>query len=332
MSQRAERGTRPLVVAWTSVSGRQRELANAIGGDPLVVYPLGRSRNPVAKLARYALSSAATVGKLLARRPSAVVVTTPPTIAAAVVTVYCRLTRTPCVLDAHPGTFGLQGDRLSGLLVPLFRRLAALSSAVLVTTPRLVSLVEEWGGTGIVFHEAPSTPASASRAGAPVDVLYVGTFQRDEPFDAILDASRLLPNVRFAVTGDLRLAPENLSTAAYPNITFVGYLASSEYESLIEAARLVVVLTDDRDSVVRAGFEAVWRLKPLVLSDTNALREAFPGAVHVDNSGTGVAAGVTALLDGPPTASVLETARDFAESKWSAQRDGLLAALATTRR
>lgn len=311
-------------VAWTSAPERAREIAAALGGLSFCHYPLGHVR-AITPL-RYVFSAILTAAFLARRRPRAVIVTNPPIFPALIALVYARLVRVPVLLDSHPGGFGLQGDRLSAKMQPVVRWVARRADATLVTERSLQERVEGWGGRGQIVHEAPpewdrsQTPAR----GETPEVLFVCTFGRDEPVSAFVEAAGQLPEVAFKVTGDLRKAPDGLAEAAPANVSFVGFLRGRDYPAALASADLIVVLTTEPTSVVKAGYEAVYAERPLLLSDWSAGREAFPLSAFAHNSSTALARGISAALENiEAMRSRTQEARLRQETRWTEQRQAL---------
>lgn len=279
---------------------------------------------------RYVLSSAVTIAYLVRRRPRAVVATNPPIFPPLLAWAYSRITRVPFLLDSHPAAFGVKDNRVARVFLPVHRWLARQAVTTLVTTEDWVRVVESWGGRADVVHEAPprrEVPAPAPLGGIP-RVLYVGVFARDEPTAALLDAARDLRHVSVRVTGDLRKCPPALRDSAPENVTFVGYLAPDEYWREIELADLVVSLTTEPTSVMRAAYEAVYACRPLVVSDFPALRAVFPDAVHVANQGQAIADGLEqAIADHARLRARSAQAAARQEQRWANQLETLRAAV-----
>lgn len=321
-----------LAITWSVPTGssapsdRARDMARVLGGEPLLVYPMG-GQGAARKLARYAISMPVTFFTVLRRRPRAVVAQNPPMFCAFAAFLGAKVLRVPFVLDSHPGGFGLQGDTLSLRLQPLLRWMVPRAQATLVTEATLHAKVEGWGGAGIVFHEAPPTwsiPPRATKPTGPLTVFYVGTFQRDEPTPIVFEAATQLPDVQFVVTGDTALADPALLRAAPANVTFCGWLHPAEYIAALEAADIVLVLTTEPTSVARSGYDAVWANRPLVISDTEAARDAFPFATFTENDGAALAEALSTTIDdvAGQFASAIP-AREAAESGWVKQRAAL---------
>jgi glycosyltransferase involved in cell wall biosynthesis len=290
-----------LFVSWGAVEGRSAEIAAALGGTSLAVFPpVEGHRPPVA--VRYALAAPLTVVALLRLAPRALVVTNPPVVLALIALGWSKVAGVPLALDSHPGSFGRQGDRASRLLLPLHRFVARRAAVCLVTCEDWVRVVESWGGRGIVLHESPGrwpgspSPPSRPTAGGRPLVLFVTRFAGDEPVGAVVDAAAMLPGADFAVTGRLADLPGSLAAAAGPNVRFVGFLPGARYRELVASADVLLTLTSEPTSVMRAAYEAVYAGKPLVVSDWPLCRSLFPHAVHVQNEPAAVAAGLAEAL------------------------------------
>ena len=115
-------------------------------------------------------------------------------------------------------------------------------------------------------------------------MLVLGSLSADEVVDQALAAARELPDVDFEFTGDTRRCPVDVLGSAPDNVSFLGYLDASDYARALARSSVAVVLTTWlRYAVPRSAYDAVYALRPLVLSDSPTLRELFPHAVKVDN-------------------------------------------------
>jgi glycosyltransferase involved in cell wall biosynthesis len=318
-------------IAWVPSDSRPRSVAAALGGDFRTFYDLRIQRKPLVPL-RYAISALRTLAYLIRCRPRAVIMQAPPVPAAALVWLYGRVTRRPVVIDSHPVSFGHGGTAIDRAMRPLLAWLAARSNGCIVTTPGLGAEIERWGGRSIVVHEAPPAwdemPAPQRGRNGRRSVLFVCTFAPDEPVDAVLDAARRLPEIHFGITGDLRKAPKGLEGKAPENVEFLGYLLAEDYERALAEADVVLVLTDRSESVPRSAYEAVYALRPLVMSDWPHLQDLFPTAIGVNHDGAGIAAGVDeAFRRADELAAAARDARQIQDERWSHQLDELRDAL-----
>jgi hypothetical protein len=321
---------RPDVVflAWSRTSGRSQEIAAALGGDPVCVFPRRLTARRLFA-PRYLYSAAVSVRELLRRRPRSIIATNPPVFPGLLAWLYAGLTRTPFVLDSHPTSFGAKDHRVSQRLLGLHRWLARRATAVMVTTSQWVDVLHSWGAVGIVVHEAPPL-WSVSPLDGPAGrrALFVGVFGSDEPIECVFRAAALRPDLEVHVTGDLRRCPPGLLRDSPANVRLVGYLGVDDYVSAVAAADIVVALTTEPTSIVRAGYEAVYARRPLIISDWPEGRKTFPFAVATANDPAALAAAFDqALTAENRDADRLEAARQTQLKRWTEQCAHLRGAL-----
>jgi hypothetical protein len=170
-----------------------------------------------------------------------------------------------------------------------------------------------------------STSTAAARS--KKRVLFPGVFASDEPIDQVVALARLRPDVEFSITGDRARCPEHILADLPPNVTLVGYLDTGDYAAEVEAAGAVLALTTEPTSVVRAGYEAVYSRRPLIVSDWAAGREAFPHAIHVANRAEDLAAGVDKALKSRDDTALLEAAFKEQGEMWTQQLQTLRSAI-----
>lgn len=316
------------VLAWTP-SQRPHELAAAFDGVAHTPYFPQLGRRELAP-ARYALSALLTVAFLARKRPDALIVQNPPIVPGIIASIYCRLTGAKLVMDSHPRGFGLKASRAGRIFRPIHARLMRQARATLVASEPLADEVRAAGGHPLVVHEPPPLwriDAPPREDGAPT-VLWVGIFATDEPVAEVVEAARLLPGVRFVLTGDPARCPPDVRAGAPPNVTFSGYRRGDDYRALVADATIMMVLTTAPTSVPRGAFEAVAALRPLVLSDQPLLRDAFPEAVFAHNTAEALAQATThALAHRGELNAQARAARDRDALRWAAQRDAVLEAL-----
>jgi PST family polysaccharide transporter len=324
------RAPRVIVTAWTKRPRRSEELAAELGGTCKVFRLRRLNSRPLVPL-RYLVHSIQTVVYLTWHRPDVVIVTSPPVPAAAVVTAWGRVLRRRVVIDSHPASFGAQGDTVSARLQPLQRWAVRHAHAALVTTEDWARVVRELGGTGLVVHEPPPTgqpkeprPSTPRRPTA----LYVNIFAPDEPIDEVVEAARLLPHVDVLITGDPGQCPSAIRDKAPANARFVGYLHGRAYDDALHAADVVIALTDEPTSLMRAAYHAVNARRPLVVTDWPTLAEVFPFAQRCSHDPTDLAAAVArALLTEPAECERAEAAQ---RDRWRRQRNALVGVIART--
>jgi hypothetical protein len=325
-ARQTHRGTRRvLFIAWARTPGRSHDIAAAFGGRAVCLWPRrlsGTRRTPL----RWAWSAAATLVALARERPTAVIATNPPVFPGFLALAYGRITGARVVLDSHPAAFGRKGARAAAWLLPAHRWLARRADAVLVTTEDWVREIQGWGGRALVVHEAPAEGAVPLPAamGARPRILFVGVFAGDEPVTEVVEAARALPDCDVVVTGEVDRAPAGLVASSPPNVSYVGFLDQRRYADELGRADIVLTLTTEPTSVVRAGYEAVYAQRPLVVTDWPVLRETFPDAVHVANDAPSIARGLRDAISSH--AELVAAAPDAAtrqRQRWVTQRRAL---------
>jgi glycosyltransferase involved in cell wall biosynthesis len=151
--------------------------------------------------------------------------------------------------------------------------------------------------------------------GAESAIVFVCSFDADEPLDAIFDAARLLadaPGPPVVITGNFRKAVIPESVRNNPRVFLPGFLPRSSYVSLIRRAAAIVVLTKDEDCLLCGAYEGVAARRPTVVSDTPVLRSCFGSAVHyVSNEGKQIAEQVKVAASGMSEGSCADALAAF---------------------
>jgi len=314
-------------LAWAPTAGRARDLAHDLGGDALTIYPASLSSRRLTP-ARYAVSALVTLGGLTSRRPRSVVVQNPPVYPALIALAYARLTRGRMVLDNHPTSFGVKDNAQARRMLAVTRWLVRSVDGVLVTTEDWADVVRSWGGRPLVLHEAPpvwSVSAPRRLDGRPPRVLFSCVYASDEPVEAVIAAARALPELEIVITGDERKAPPGLLDELPPNVVTTGWLDQAAYAAEIERCDIVLALTTEPSSVMRAAYEAGYAARVLVMSDTEAMARLFPEAVRVGIDSAGIAAGLRrAVEEHDRLLTTLAEVRERQHRRWDLQRADLL--------
>lgn len=117
-------------------------------------------------------------------------------------------------------------------------------------------------------------------------ILLPCSFNRDEPIQAVLDAAHLAPEITFVLTGNTARAQGIHDLKNIPNnIKLTGFLPTVEFDSLICNADVILGLTKLDNIQLSVANEALGVGKPMVLSNTELLKQMFyKGSVFVDSS------------------------------------------------
>jgi glycosyltransferase involved in cell wall biosynthesis len=272
-------------ISWAPHCTRSDYTARELGGTSHMIYWGWLGSHPATVWLKYLGQALQTWTVLLRERADVVFVMSPPPVAIVPVYVFSLVWRRSFAVDAHTGVFVTRRWRhFQRLQFWLCRR----AKTTIVTNEHLARLLESQGCRATVVPdvpiEFPSTATSSARMDA-FSVVYVTSFDRDEPVAAMVEAARWLPDVRFFMTGDSELAERAVSGPLPSNLTLTGFLDSASYGALLRRADIVIALTTDDHTMQRGAYEGIYQGTPVVVSDTAVLRRAFDdGAVHVDNS------------------------------------------------
>lgn len=314
----------PLFLSWGRNVGRAEEIADALGGTARAIwFPRLASRRLI--LLRYAASAVASMWVLARRRPDQVIVSNPPIVPGILVALYALRPGVRFVLDSHPASFGVKENRVAAAVLPIHRWLVRRADGVLVTSDEWVRLVEQWGGSGLVVHEAPRRGVELvpPRSHERPKVVFVAVFAPDEPVAAVVDAARELPGVDIAITGALERAPVGLVEGSPANVHYVGYLPQADYLDLLRDSDIVLTLSTEPTSVMRSAYEAVYLGRHLIVSDWPVLHDVFPHATHCDNAPGAIAEAIRAAVRAPADATARRDALALQERRWEEQRGAL---------
>jgi len=86
------------------------------------------------------------------------------------------------------------------------------------------------------------------------------------------------------------------NTAPY-NVVFTGFLDEQDYVNMLFSCDATMVLTTASACMLCGCYEAISVEKPLITSDKDVLKEYFTDAVFVDNTASGISAGITEIIE-----------------------------------
>jgi len=182
------------------------------------------------------------------------------------------------VSDAHyGGVVAVRGGRWVQRLLDFANARADL---VIVTTPAHADRIRRTGGTAFVcpdpLPELPQSPAKPTgMMGVQKSVLFICSYELDEPYAEVLTAAEMLARDGFSVFASGSYSRAGLSQDLVPHATLLGYVDRPTYEAYLRHVDVVLDLTTWQDCLVCGAYEAMAAGKPCVLSRTPALTEIF---------------------------------------------------------
>lgn len=283
-------------VSWVPSCGRSQGFIDALGLTPIYSSYL-RPRDLVSAPLKYAPQFIDTLRRLHRLRPEVVFVMNPPVFAVAAVAAYAARTGARYVIDCHSGAFESRKWRWS---LPLQRSFGRRAAGVIVTNPVHENLVKAWPGRALIVADPPPVdfpPPVAGGADERTFVFVIATYGPDEAIPEVVEAARALPHVRFRISGNIARAPRSVLERCPPNVQLTGFVPLETFWQHVRSASAILTLTRQENTILRGGWEAMFAGRPLITSDTAALRGYFArGARFVDTSVAGIRAGIEDVI------------------------------------
>lgn len=237
-------------------------------------------------VSRYLNSIVKTTSILLSERPRILVVQN-PSMFLALWAVLCKpVFRYKLVVDRHTN-FKFDKRKSKSPKWVVFRCISALtikfSDITVVTNRGLARVVKKLGGTPFVLPD--KIPELEGSKGAEVKyekgpgehIFFVCSFGQDEPVEEVIQAyQNFSSKVKLVVSGNWARRFSKSEIEGMPdNVKFTGYISDIEFESLMASSLGVIVLTKNEFTLNCGAYEALSLNKPVLLSDTLALRSYF---------------------------------------------------------
>jgi glycosyltransferase involved in cell wall biosynthesis len=293
------------VIEWVSWDRHRRtmQLADALG-IPVRVIPRGR----LPGLGRVA-AWFRTVLHLCSTRSRVVIVPNPSLLLTATACFLKPFKKYRIIQDLHSyfyETLTKPRGVTERLYAVLSRYCIRRTDLTVVTNEHLQLVTTRLGGRALVLQDR--IPEISSARSAPlagrVNIVFISTYSDDEPIAEVLRAAKSISSdIHVYVTGRMPRAARHW--AVPQNVHLTGYLREDEYAQLLSSADAILALTTRDHTLLCAAYEAVALGKPLVMSDTSALRAYFTkGVIFTGNDSTAL---VAALEDVGKRLEILRT-------------------------
>ena len=115
--------------------------------------------------------------------------------------------------------------------------------------------------------------------------MFICSFADDEPYENVFRAADIIGDLyHIYVTGNYK--KKSIDPRVIPrNVTLLGYISETEYVKMIHSVDITIDLTDRENCLLCGAYESVAAEKPMIISNTKALREYFDkGAIYTDNT------------------------------------------------
>lgn len=274
-----------------------------------------------------------TLQVLIRNRPRGLVVQNPSIVLSAWAVLLKRVFRYVLVVDAHNEGLAPFLSRSSWLHF-MCRFIQRKADLTVVTNPGLAEHVKQEGGTPFVLEDKlPAFPEGKRMdLEGKVNIVCISTFAKDEPYREIIEAARrLIGHCHVYVTGSPRKV-SGIKTDRLPsNLILTGYLSNGDYIMLLRSADIILDLTYMDDCLVCGAYEAVSLEKPVILTDTVALRKYFHrGTVFTENTAQEISEAVRlAISQLPSLREDVKVLKKGLEIEWAGRRNELVSRLSS---
>ena len=280
---------RCLFIVWKAYQRRAEVLAPLFDADIKYIPHFFRSK--YLRPLDYLYKLFATVFYMIRTRPSYTIVQAPPHYAA----LPPILLGKPFILDAHNGVFQSYWHEL-----PLFKLVMKKAKTVVVHNPEVLDLFHKNYPEKSFFVVAdPLQPISVpGLAREKNKILFICSFDHDEPIDAIIETIEQVPDFQFVITADHKKLPaaQRQRLEACKNLTLTGFLSTEEYHKTLCSSTAAVALTNLVATQQSGACEALSSNTPLIATRSTLSEKLFGNwAILVENTATSIVAGIRAL-------------------------------------
>lgn len=271
-----------LFVAWETYQRRAELLAPRLGAE-LVYFP-NRMPSRALRPLDYVAKSWGTRRAIRAQSPDFVVAQAPPHFTM----LPPWFEGVPYVLDVHNGLFQSRWASL-----PLVRTALRRAACVLVHNDEILEIAQHMH-PDIDFVVLPDPIESIRFDGLerePKQVLFVCSFDSDEPLDVIVETVEMASEFEFVITANAAKLPAPLRgrLESCANARLTGHLSTEAYQRVLCSSRAAISLTETEATQQSGACEALSSDTPLVTSRTTLNERLFGGwATLVDNEASSV--------------------------------------------
>ncbi len=249
------------------------------------------------KIGRYILSIYQTIRVILKQRPKIVVAQNPSIILALLSVFLNKFIRYKLLIDSHnSGLFPMEGKNSFFMKLSLY--IQNQTPLTIVTNEKLKRIVKNNGGNAFVLPDRiPDIPNIPTPQKHNIrKITCICTYGEDEPYLEIIKAAKLLSDdIMISFTGKYNNKVDN--DMVPDNVELLGYISDEDYWILLNSSDLIVDLTLRENCLVCGAYEGIALNKPMVISNTNALKTYFfKGCTYVDPDYVSIASGIDKAL------------------------------------
>jgi glycosyltransferase involved in cell wall biosynthesis len=282
---------------WGGRRNRANEIAASLG---LTLVDLKwQAKHPLVVAIRYPVQFVQTLMRLIAYRPRVVISQHTQPFCSLAAAIYCRAVGAVLITDCHNGPF--IDSPWNKPPISWINRLVYRWAKVNVVHNKEIHrwiINEGWPGKFVVLYDViPTTPQTSAGDIYANQVFVMCSWSEDEPISQILGAARLLPSLRFVISGQPRERHKALLRDLPNNVRLSGFVSDFEYDSLLKTSAVAVALSTRKGVLTRACHEAIGAGTPVVTSDDPATRCYLEDAAEFSsNSAESIAKCISSAL------------------------------------
>lgn len=281
----------PIWITWEK-QVRNKSMSARLGADFFQILDNG------SRVARYCKCTLKTIKLLYSNRKKTVFVQNPSIVLSFVAVIFKKFFGIKLIVDAHnSGVFPIKKLQF---LADFINREA---DYVIVTNEGLADHIRQIGGAPVVLPdplpeiEVIEDESSQWKALNSPSALLICSWATDEPYCEVILVAAALPEVTFYITGNSKGRANNCECQIPSNVVLTGFVSENDYHLLLKNADMIIDLTTREDCLVCGAYEAIAVGKPLILSNTEALRNYFgDAAIYVDNNSASIGYGIRSIL------------------------------------
>jgi glycosyltransferase involved in cell wall biosynthesis len=299
-------------ITW-EVQTRNLSMSNRLGAEYLPILIRG------GRVKRYFFCIWKTILILFKNRKKIVFVQNPSIVLSFTAVFFKKIFRYKLVIDAHNS-----GVHPNKFLQPIANFVNANADFVIVTNASLADFISGIGGRPLILPDPLPVlnhcvdENSQWNELLQKSVMVICSWANDEPYIEIINSAKLTPDANFYITGNSKGREKEYGDDLPPNVVLTGFVSENDYKILLKNSLVILDLTNRENCLVCGAYEAISASKPLILSNTAALKEYFDNtATFVSNDAESISGGVLQVF-GSYEAFLLDAKENstLIEEKW----------------
>lgn len=241
------------------------------------------------RLIRYLENIFKTIMLLYRKKTSVLFIQNPSIVLATISCLLKKVFGYYLIVDAHNSGIIPDIDLLKRFGF-IYRYIQKTADITIVTNQALADLVDMNNGNSFILPDIiPSLPDDTFINESKVEgikITNICSFHNDEPYLEILKAASHLPDyIKIYMTGDYSKLSKKILFNLPNQVILTGYVNDSDYWKHIKSSHIIMDLTFRENCLLCGAYEGVAACKPLILSDTKALKEYFyKGVCYTKNN------------------------------------------------